>query len=365
MDDAQIRKLLDADLVNRAARAANPRATLTALGQKIEAALTEVDRQLTDTDLRAMELPGQLDAELQKLGKLDAVIAKARQDGRADLEQAAVGRKASLAARIAELEAEGGKVDARATTLQELRELLEARQVELASAIAAAPPDARPATPASPPAGLRLTPVTPPAVAAASQPPSPKATPATAPVSPTPKPAAGGAPATSGKKDALEDAFAALLAETNTTLDEVKLPPRKNAPQALAASDDLGIPDLVTVSADELPDDATDEDRAPLPTVPQRAANRANPPKGATPSPAKPASAPAKAASAPAKAAPAASNPIANVPKPAAPTPAKAPAKADAAPEAPARSRAMLWTTLLVVVGSTGAAYAHFVLKLF
>ncbi len=345
MEDAQIRKLLEADLAALASKAQNPRATLQALSQKVEAAIAEVDRQLTELDLKAMELPAQLDAELQKLGKLDAVIAKARQDARPDLEQAATARKTAQAAKVAELEAETGRVDARSTELQTLREQLEARQVELSTAIAAAPPDAKvpavtPTPAASPVAATTVTPV-----------PVAKAAPAAT------RPAAG-------KPDPTEDEFAALFASMNMTLDDVKLPPKKNAPAPLPSTDDLGIPDLVSVSADELPEDATDEDRAPIPTAPPKNATmRGNPVKGAAAPAAKPAPAPAKAApAAPGKAA--APSPIANVPKPGAPASAARPAT-PAAPEAPAKSRALLWTTLLVVVGGTGAAYAHFVMKLF
>jgi hypothetical protein len=348
MNDTSVQKLLEADIASLAARASNPRATLTALSQRVVAALGEVDAALAEADGRAMDLPVALEAERQKFARLEAVIANARQDGRADLEEAAVARRSTLAARVAELEAEVEAVDARAMTLQDLRARLEGRQAELVAAIAAAPPSSAaahggPASQVTTAPGDR---------APVSRPPSSGSAPGSAAAPPSTLGASAAASPSKGGGDALDDAFAALLAAENISLSDVKLPPRKSAaPPPPAVTDDLGLPDLVVVRDDALPDDATEEDRAPIPTVPKKGAAPASA-KGAAPPASRPPS--ASAASAP-------PGPTTARARPASPAPAQ---EGPPAPQG-GKSRAALWLSLLVLIGGAGAAYAHFVLKRF
>ena len=215
------------------------------------------------------------------------------------------------------------------------------RTPDVAAKPTAAPAAAVPAKPAvSPAAAAPAKPAVSPAAAAPAKP-------AAAPASAAPAKPAAAKPAAGGKKDALDDEFASLLSELDVDLSKVELP-KKRTP--LPDSDD-GIPDLVTVPDNELPDG---EELPPL----------EHPKKGA---------APAKAAAAPVKggAAAKAAAPAAPAPRPTAPAPGKsavaAPAAKPAATEEPKKgSKAWLWiTTGVLVVGGGGAAVAHFVLGWF
>jgi hypothetical protein len=352
MDAGQIQKLLDANVEQLASRTANPRATLSALGQKIAAAITHVEGRLGEVDNRAIELPALMDAENEKLKKLDAVIAKAENDQRPDLKQAAMARKAGIAQQLEALVAEGERLDTDSADLQTQLEQLQSKQVDIDAAIAAAPADAAPAPAATPAPAAAPAPK---AAATAFPTPPPRA----AAAAPAAAPKAAAAPAKKGG-DSLDDEFAALFAAENISLDQIELPKKKAKP--VVPDSDFSIPDLVTVSENELPDDATDEDRAPIPTVPAKGAA-----KGAPAAKAAPAAAAKGAPAAAAKAAPAAAAKAA----PAAATPAKAaavPAKTAAAAttdEAP-KSRTWVWVTVgVVVLGGGGAAVAHFVYGLF
>ncbi|MFO0750100.1 MAG: hypothetical protein U1F43_31180 [Myxococcota bacterium] len=167
---------------------------------------------------------------------------------------------------------------------------------------------------------------------------------------PAPKPAA---PAAGAKKGGnLDDEFAALLSELNVDLAQVELPKKaaKPSPIAAAKDDDLGIPDLVTVKDDELPEG---EELEPLPD-----------PKGKG-APAKPAAAPAK----PGAAAPAKPGVPAVAAKPGAPAVAAGKPGSAASPSAdaaPKKSKRWLWiTAAATTIGGAGVVVAHFVLHLF
>jgi hypothetical protein len=363
MDKDLIQKLLDANLEHLAARAANPRATLGALAQKIVGAIEDVEARIVETDMRATDLPALIDEGAEKLKKLDAIVEKARNDARPDLEQAALARKATQADAVAALKAEEASLDALRVELEELVGKLQMKQIDLDGAIASAP---------SEPVGVRppaedldldaLAPRAAPAPSVAPAPvsklasaPLPKAAPVAAP-KPAPAPVAAAqrpAPAPKPKGgDDLDDAFAALLAAENLSLDEIELP-KKSTKKALPLPDsDDGIPDLVMVSDNELPDDATDEDRAPIPTVP---------PKGA----AGQKGAPAKAAAGVKLASPPPPGAKLGVPPsgPAATVGKLSEVKGQGAP--PKKRRAWVWVTAVVVVGGGGAAIAHFVYGLF
>ncbi len=383
MDKDLIQKLLDANLDHLASRASNPRATLGALAEKIAGAIDDVEARMVETDMRAMELPALIDEGGEKLKKLDAIVEKAKNDGRPDLEQAAAARKQSQEAAIAALKDEEASLDAQRSDLEALLGKLQMKQVDVDGAIASAPSEPvgvrppsegldldalRPAAPApalrtaatpapKPAAGSKLGPPPGPAMPAPAAPaPKPAPAPAAAPAKPAAPPAKPAGGAAKGGDD-LDDAFAALLAAENLSLDEIELP-KKSAKRALPLPDsDDGIPDLVMVSDTELPDDATDEDRAPIPTVPAKgaAAPRPGQPKAAAP----PAASGQKLASPPppgGKVGAPSSGPAAPVGKP----------SSSASPEAPKKkSRAWVWVTGIVIVGGGGAAIAHFVYGLF
>ncbi len=317
MDWTQTKNVAEANLDAIVGKVSDPKAALTALEKRITGEVAKVEAHLVALDGRVMALPDLLDEADKTVLKVEAIITKAKADGRADLAAAAGARRDKHLAERAALEAElNGIEDKQAeadTWLTRLQDKL--LEVQLRR-------DALPSTPAPAPAPA-------PAAPAASA-----AKPAVAP-----KPAA---PAKKG--DALDDEFAALLGELDVDLSKVELPKKKKPLPVLPDSDDA-IPDLVTVADDELPEG---EELPPL-----------EKPKGKAAAPAAKAAAPAAKAATPA---PKAAAPAA---KAAAPTVAKA--ATPAASEAPKKkSKAWLWiTTGVVVVGGGGAALAHFVFHLF
>jgi len=383
MDAGQIQKLVEVDLGQLAARATNPRATLGALGQKIVAGMESVEQQMADLDARALEIPSELDASGETLKKLQAVIAKAENDARPDLAAAAEARIAKEKATIATLQREGDSIDVENAALEDLLQQLQIKQVDIDGAIAAAPPDvegvvnpphnfdipfakaasvlgaklgtspgaASPSRAAAPGGKLGVASAPRPSAAAPTPTAPVKAAPApAAPAKVAPSPtapvkAAPAAPAAAKKGgDALDDEFAALFASENLSLDEIQLP-KKSLKKAVALPEsDYGIPDLVMVSEGELPDDATAEDRAPMPTAPAKGV------KPAAGAPARP-TAPAPSA----KAAPAAGSKAS----------ASAPAKASAPAGAPKKGRALFWVGTVTVVGGGTVAVLHFVFNVF
>jgi len=338
MDWTQTKNIAEANLDTIVAKASNPKVALTALEQKITAEVAKVEAHLLSLDGRVLALPGLLDEADKMVMKVDAVIAKAKGEGRADLAAAAAQRRQKHLTDRAALQAELDNVE---NVENEANDWLSKLQDKLAEV------EAR----------IRVTPDRAPAPApapqAAAKPAAPAPQAAAKPAAPAPQAAAKPAPkpAASGKKDALDDEFAALLTEMDVDLSKVELPNKKKLPAKLPDSDD-GIPDLVTVRDDELPEG---EELPPL----EQPKGKGAPQKGGAAA-SKPTAAPTKPAAAPAKAAP--------VPAKAAPVPAKAaatPAPANA-PEEKKKSKVWLWVTLGAVgLGGAGAAVAHFVLGLF
>jgi hypothetical protein len=357
MDWTQTKSITDANLDQLLAKVSDPRAALSALEKKITGEVAKVEAHLQAMDARVLELPALLDQADAQVQKIDAVIAKARNDGRADLEAAAQARKTKLAGERATLDAElnGGIDEAQSEAdawLTKLQDKLVEVQVRLdrVPLPKPAPPTLDPA-PAASPAPAKAAPAKPAPAKAAQKddddlaaldslvaPPAPVAPKAAAPAKP-------GAPA--GKKDALDDEFSALIAEMDVDLSKVELPKKKNAPAPLPDSDD-GIPDLVAVRDDELPDGEE------LPPLEDPRKKGAAPAKGAPAPAAKAVTAPAKVAAPAAKAVPA-------VAAKAVPAAAQAGAPAEAK-----KSKTWLWVSVgLVTLGGAGAAVAHFVLHLF
>lgn len=344
MDWTQTKNIAEANLDTIVAKASNPKVALTALEQKITAEVGKVEAHLLTLDERVMALPALLDEADKLVIKVDAVIAKAKAEGRADLAAAAGQRRQKHLAERAALENELNSVEQVENDANEWLSKLQDKLAEVEARIRVTP-DKAPAVKAAP---------------AAPQPAAPAAATASKPAAaPTPKPPTA-KPAAGGKKDALDDEFASLLSELDVDLSKVELPKRK-LPAKLPDSDD-GIPDLVTVAEDELPEG---EELPPL----EQPKGKGAPPKGA------PAPAAGKGAPSPAKVAPTSGKPAVGPAK--APVAAKAgtapvPAKAGVAP-APAgapedkkKSKLWLWITLGAVgVGGAGAAVAHFVLGLF
>lgn len=338
MDWTQTKNVAEANLDTIVGKASNPKVALTALEKKITAEVDKVEAHLTALDGRVNALPGLLDEADRQVAKVDAIVAKAKADGRADLVAAAGQKRAKTLQERAVLEAELNGIDGAMTEADEWLSKLQDKLVEVQTRIDRTPGAINDAAPAAAPAPKA-------AVATPAAPAKPAA------------PAAAKAPAKPGAKgDALDDEFASLLSEMDVDLSKVELPKKKDRPAALPDSDD-GIPDLVTVADGELPDG---EEVPPLEYPKGK-----GPTKGGAAVPAKPgAPVPAKApAAVPAKA------PVVAA-KPGAPVPAKA-ASAGPTAGAPAnapekKSKAWIWiTTGVVVLGGGGAAVAHFVLHLF
>ena len=381
MDWNQTKSIAEADLDAIVKKVSSPRAALGSLEKKITAEVAKIEAYLGSLDGRALDLPGLLDQADQKVAKIAAVVAKADNDGRPDLKQAAMGRLAKEEADRKALQDELDGLDQAQTTADEWLSKLQDKLVEVQTRANMLPPDpkpaAAPAEPAPAPAPAKAAASTPakaaPAAPAASKDddidlasldalvasaPKPAA-PAPAAAAPKAAPAAKAAPAgKAAKGDALDDEFAALFAELNVDPNQVELPKKKTPPRIEV---DDKIPDLVMVKDDELPEG---EELPPL-EVPKKgqvnAAAAAAAAKGAVAGAAK--GAPAAAAK-PA----AASGPV----KGGAAAPAKAtatpPAKAApaATPEEKKGSKAWLWwTTGLITLGGAGAAVAHFVFGVF
>jgi hypothetical protein len=343
MDWKQTKSIAEADLGAIVGKVSSPRAALASLEKKITGEVTKIEAYLGTLDARAMDLPGLLDQADQKVAKLQAVVAKADNDGRPDLKQAAAGRLSKEASDRQALQAELDGLDQVQTVADEWMTKLQDKLMEVQAKIDSLPPDPKPAAaPAAAPAEK----------AAASDEvdlaglddlaaKAPK---------PAPAPAAKAPPKKAAGKDALDDEFAALFAELNVDPSQVELP-KKKAPPKIEVDDK--IPDLVAVRDDELPEG---EELPPL-EIPKKGAVSAAVGKAAASGATKGA-----AAAAPAKAGPVKGGAAAPA-KPAAP-----PVKAASAPEqAPARSsKAWLWwTTGIVALGGAGAAVAHFVFGAF
>jgi len=370
MDLTQTRSLLDKDLDQLIAKASDPKATLSALARKINATVAEVEGHLVALDERAAALPGAIAQEQAMAHKVEAVIAKATQDGRADLASAARARLqkhqsqvAALGAELAHNEAERAQCDEILVRCEERLTEIESRGVELGGIDAFAPEPVAEPEPAYESASANAAPAPAPRAAPASAAPRPAAPASAAPAAPakpqTAAPAAAAkpaAPAPGAKaaakatgKGGLDDEFAALLADMNVDLSKVELPNRKKPALPASKDDDLGLPELVTVADNELPDG---EELEPLPTAPAKG-GKAAPAAKAPPTPA------AKAVASGAKGAPTAAGS-----KPVAAAPAVKPGAAGG--EAPKKSRAWLWITLgATAVGGAGLAIAHFALGLF
>lgn len=376
MDWNQTKSIAEADLGAIVSKVSSPRAALGSLEKKITAEVAKIEAYLGSLDGRALDLPGLLDQADQKVAKIQAVVAKADNDGRPDLKQAALGRLAKEEADRKALQDELDGLDQAQTVADEWLSKLQDKLVEVQARIDTLPPDPKPAAAAAPAAPV-------PAPAPAAKAPTkggakdddvdlaaldalvaspPKAAPVAKAAAPAPAasakaaaPAKPSGAAKGGKGDALDDEFAALFAELNVDPSQVELP-KKKAPPKIEVDDK--IPDLVMVKDDELPEG---EELPPL-EVPKKGAGvaaAAAAQKGAVAGAAKGA-APAGAAKVPA-----ASGPV----KGGAAVPAKAasaPAKGAPAPEAKKGSKAWLWwTTGLITLGGAGAAVAHFVFGVF
>lgn len=376
MDWNQTKSIADANVDAITGKVSSPRAALSALEKKITGEVEKIEAYLVSLDGRAMELPGLLDQADQKVAKIQAVVAKAENDARADLKAAAMGRLAKEEGDRKALQDELDGLDNVQTTADEWLTKLQDKLMEVQAKSNLLPPDPKPAAQAAPapapaPAAKASAPAAKASAPAAKAPAPAESDPADGPdladldalvaapkkaapvAAPAPAKAAPAAKA-GGKKDALDDEFAALFADLNVDLSQVELPNKKKAPAKIEV--DEKIPDLVAVRDDELPDG---EELPPL-EMPKKGAP---PPKGAAAAPVRggaAAPAPKAAAQAPVKggaAAPAAAK--------AAPAPA---VKASAPPAEPAKasSKAWLWWTAgIVTLGGAGAAALHFVWGVF
>lgn len=353
MDWNQTKSIAEADLGAIVGKVSSPRAALASLEKKITGEVTKIEAYLGSLDTRAMDLPGLLDQADQKVAKIQAVVAKADNDKRPDLKQAALGRLAKEEADRKALQDELDGLDQVQTVADEWMTKLQDKLVEVQARIDTLPPDPKPqaAAPASQAAAPTSTPAPSKAASAADDvdlagldaltSSAPKAPPA-APAKPAPKKAGA-------KGDALDDEFAALFAELNVDPSQVELP-KKKAPPKIEVDDK--IPDLVAVRDDELPEG---EELPPL-EIPKKGAANAAVAKAGNAGAAKGA-----AAAAPVKAAPVKGGA-------AAPARAASPAaKPASVPEPAAKSSKawIWWTTGLVAVGGAGAAVAHFVFGVF
>lgn len=316
MDWTQTKTLAEANLDSITSKASNPWAALSALEGKIDAEVTKVEASLASLDQRLMALPGLLEEVDRKVAKLQSVLDQAKQNNRADLIAAATARLQSELAASEALNGEFDSADQVQSDAADWIAKLHGKRSEIHTRLNKMGPEPR--------KPLVLE----------------DEAPAAAPA-PEAKPAAKPAAKPSAKDGALDDEFAALMADMDISLDQIELP--KRATPVLADSSDDGIPDMVVVSDNELPEGEELEDEAPKAAAPKAA----------------PAKAPV-AAPVPAKAA---------VPAPVAKAATPAVAKSQVPAAAPKKeekgSKAWLWITLTLIALGGGAAYAKFGLHLF
>ena len=338
MDWTRVEMLLNADLDKVAAKAAHAGTALAALDTKIRAEQANVEAALGALQARLDALPGAIGEERGHAARYEAGIAKAQGIGRADLAATAAARRDEHGARAAALEAELAAGEGELERLDDALTRLGDKQLSLAERLAALGPEAAAPRPTTRPAD------------AAGAKPAAAATPA--------KPAAAAAAKPAAAADDLDAQFAEFLAGMGGLEAAAPSKPAR----ALAApveDDDDGIPELISVRDDALPEGADVDSDGPidfssLDALAAREAGKPAPPaaKGAA---AAKTTVPAKAGAAvPAKAGAA--------------VPAKAgaavPAKAGAAPGAgaPAEaggSRKVLWIALggtILAAGGTLAA---------
>lgn len=381
MDWNQTKSIAEADLGVIVGKVSSPRAALSSLEKKITAEVAKIEAYLGSLDTRALDLPGLLEEADQKVAKVQAVIAKADNDGRADLKAAAAGRLAKEEADRKALQDELDSLDKVQTDADEWLTKLQDKLLEVHAKLNTLPPDPKPApaaeaapseepdlaaldalTAAAPAPAMPVVPA--PAKPALPKPPMPAPPPKppmpAAPAAAKPAAPAAAKPAAGGKKDALDDEFAALFAELNVDPSQVELP-KKKAPPRIEVDDK--IPDLVSVRDDELPEG---EELPPL-EVPKKGAQAVAQKAGA----AAVAGATKAASSGPVKGGAAAPKPAGAAPVPATvsadkPAPSNADAKKASGGPGEKKSKAWLWwTTGVVALGGAGAAVAHFVFGVF
>lgn len=165
MDWTQTKTVAEANLETLASKASNPKVALSALEKKITAEVDKVEAHLVALDSRVNALPGLLDEADKQVAKVDQIIAKAKAEGRADLAQAAAGKRNKTLADRQALEAELNGIDGEMTIADEWLTKLQDKLVEVqvridrtpdvaakpaAPVAASAAPAAKPAAPARP-----------------------------------------------------------------------------------------------------------------------------------------------------------------------------------------------------------------------
>jgi hypothetical protein len=225
MEFSKARELLTDDLNEVAARTSSPFAALDQMTAEVREQLAAVQQHMRDTKAKTTLLPPKIKAEKTMLAKVDAIIAKAEAGGRADLKSAALARRAKHQTMYYELSNELDDVDDTLHAGVSWEERLKQRLNEVIAMRAALP-------------GAAAAPV---AVAA-----------------PLAVAVAVGA-------DGEEiDPFAALMADIDPA-EFAAMPTKSGALAAAAAAaapdemDDYGLPDLVEVGEEEMPDEDGDE----------------------------------------------------------------------------------------------------------
>ena len=244
MDWNRVETLLNADVDKLAVKTSNAGAALTALAKKIRSESEGVEADLQALQVRLDELPVKLRDAQGVVARCDAIVVKARGDGREDLAAAALARRAKAASDAATMQNELDAGDAELTRMDDaLTQLgkkaadVEARLAELG--LSDGLPDM---------AGLDDLPTGP------AAPPSKPAAPA---ASAAAKPAA---PAAAKPGDDLDAQFADLLAG----MGEAPAAPAKKPVGPTMDDDDLGLPDLVEVGDGELPEGADPDAAGPI-----------------------------------------------------------------------------------------------------
>lgn len=243
MEWNRVETLLNADIDKVASKASNGSAALAALAHKIRAEVGSVEAALGALSERLDALPVQIGDARTLAARCDAIIAKAESDGRADLAAAATARKAKALENAATFEAELANGETELERLEDALTRLEEKAADVdvrlggagvadtlpaMEALDRSPRDTDPATPAA----LR----------------------ATLPATATPT-----APTSGGGAEDLDAQFAELLAGMGDLEDAAP-----DAPDDDDDDDDLGLPDLVDVGDDELPEGADPDAKGPI-----------------------------------------------------------------------------------------------------
>lgn len=252
IDWGKVFQLLDADLEGLIARASDPARIVDRLTHRIAGTITRLEDGISAARARTASIPDEIDQQQRVATKCVTIAARSEGQGRPDLQQAALARKAECEARVSALAAESEALAAEVTRAEEALGRLRAKEADAAARRSGL------AAPAAAEEVVELDElIAEPAVvgvgvgsAAVSAAPTARVEPA------APAPATGPASEAAAPSDEeLERQMAELMASMGVSATPTVEPSSDSGDDFLA-----DIPELVEIGNDELPDGITLED---------------------------------------------------------------------------------------------------------